>query len=63
MTDLNSQILIGVDGGGTSCRIALLRDGRRFETKLGRANVASDRTGAIETIRQGIDDVLAKAGL
>jgi glucosamine kinase len=63
MTDLNSRFLIGVDGGGTSCRVALLRDGQRFETKLGRANVASDRAGAIATIRQGIDDVLAKAGL
>jgi glucosamine kinase len=63
VSDLNSDYLIGVDGGGTSCRVALLRDGERFETKLGRANVASDRVGAIATIRQGIDEVLAKAGL
>ncbi|MFT4959447.1 MAG: glucosamine kinase [Paracoccaceae bacterium] len=63
MSRPDRQYLIGVDGGGTSCRIALLRDGQRFEVALERANVASDRDGAIATIRQGLDSVLAKAGL
>lgn len=63
MSDPNFPYLIGVDGGGTSCRIALLRNDQRFEVKLGSGNVAIDRSRAIATIRQGLDQVLAKANL
>lgn len=55
--------LIGVDGGGTSCRIALQRHGQRTEVVLGRANVTTDLSGAVGSIREGLDAVAAKAGL
>jgi glucosamine kinase len=41
------DILIGIDGGGSSCRFALLHGGQRHEVALGPANVYSDRQGAI----------------
>lgn len=56
-------ILIGVDGGGTSCRIALLAGARRHEIKLGRANVSTDRAAAVQTIRQGLDEIAGEAGI
>ena len=55
--------LIGVDGGGTACRVALTIGGRRFDAALGPANAATDRLGAIATVRAGIAQVAAQAGL
>lgn len=55
--------LLGVDGGGTSCRVAMLRDGQRFEVLLGPANVATDRAGAIARVRGGMVQVAQQAGL
>ncbi|MGI9484699.1 MAG: BadF/BadG/BcrA/BcrD ATPase family protein [Geminicoccaceae bacterium] len=55
--------LIGVDAGGTSCRIALLWHGQRTELVLGRANVASDFSGAVGLIGEGLEAVAVKAGL
>lgn len=60
---VNGVGLLGIDGGGTSCRIALERHGRRTEVVLGRANVTSDFEGATKLIREGLDAVAAKAGL
>jgi glucosamine kinase len=59
----SSPILIGVDGGGTSCRVALVHRGRRWDALQGPANVSTDFGGAIAAIRAGIDDVLGQAGL
>ncbi len=55
--------LIGVDGGGSSCRFALLWRGQRTEVTLGRANVATDRSGAISTIEAGLEALADKAGM
>ncbi|MCF6231684.1 MAG: ATPase [Rhodobacteraceae bacterium] len=55
--------LIGVDGGGTACRVALTFGGRRFDVALGPANAATDRLGAIATVRTGIALVAEQAGL
>ena len=55
--------LVGIDGGGTSCRIALKWRGRRTEVVLGSANVTTDFRGAVQLIRKGLKDVAAKAGL
>lgn len=55
--------LIGIDGGGTSCRIALQQRGRRTEVVLGSANVTSDFAGAIGLIREGLDMIAEKAEL
>ncbi len=55
--------LIGVDGGGTSCRVALVRPGfPRIETAGGPANVTSDFNGAIATISGLIDGLLHGSG-
>lgn len=63
MSEAQQPCLIGVDGGGTACRVGLLYAGRRFEVEADSANVATDRAAAIATIRQGLEDVAAKAGL
>jgi glucosamine kinase len=48
------DILIGIDGGGSTCRFALLCGGERVEVTRGPANVHSDRDGAIRTLREGL---------
>jgi glucosamine kinase len=63
MEDSQKPCLIGVDGGGTSCRVALLIDGRRFEVTLGQANATTSRGAAIATVQSGIDQVVEKAGI
>lgn len=63
MTGNSDNAVFGVDGGGTACRIALVHDGRRFESRLGPANVTTDLAGAIATVRQGIARVADQAGL
>ncbi|MGI9506444.1 MAG: BadF/BadG/BcrA/BcrD ATPase family protein [Geminicoccaceae bacterium] len=55
--------LVGVDGGGTSCRIALDLHGQRTEVVLGRANVTTDFRGATKLIKEGLEAVAAQAGL
>ncbi|PVH28229.1 BadF/BadG/BcrA/BcrD ATPase family protein [Pararhodobacter oceanensis] len=55
--------LIGVDGGGTRCRFALLHHGQRFEVQGGPANLHSDRTAAIATLHQGLAALAQSAGL
>jgi len=54
--------LIGIDGGGSSCRFALLHAGRRHEVVLGPANVHSDRDGALATLREGLAALAAVSG-
>lgn len=63
MIESSSSLLVGVDGGGTSCRAALRGQGQRFEVKLGSANVSTDFDGATETIRTALAELAAKAGL
>ncbi len=55
--------LVAVDGGGTSCRIAVLRDGVRSDVTTGSANVASDRGAAIQTINDALAELAGIAGL
>ncbi len=57
------DILIGVDGGGSGCRIAMTRGAQRWDHQSGPANLASDFTGALERLAQGLRDLAAKAGL
>jgi glucosamine kinase len=63
MRDSNKTGLIGADGGGTSCRVALVIGGQRYEVTLGCANAATDRAGAIAVVRGGIDQVAVQAGI
>ncbi|SPH17817.1 Glucosamine kinase GspK [Defluviimonas aquaemixtae] len=53
-------ILIGVDGGGTSCRAALAMSGRRIDLKGGPTNV-SDFNGAIDRLRTLLDRLIGMA--
>jgi len=63
MKDSRDICLIGVDGGGTSCRVALLCGQLRCEVTLGRANATTDRLAAIATVQSGIDQVISGAGI
>lgn len=61
------SLLIGVDGGGTACKVALCANGGAdltgvTEVRRGPANV-SDFAGAVANILDGLDAVLAAAGL
>ncbi len=57
------RILIGIDGGGTSCRAALIVADRRFDASGGPANVSSDFEGATERLRAVMADLARQASL
>jgi len=57
------QILIAVDGGGSTCRLALLRAGQRIDLTLGPANVTTDRDASIATLLDGLAQLGKSAGL
>ena len=63
MSDANTEILIGVDGGGTACRFALSHAGGRVEHRAGPANVYSDFRAALATLTSGLEALAAKSGL
>ncbi|GGB34190.1 N-acetylglucosamine kinase [Roseibium aquae] len=63
MTDWTSPLFIGIDGGGSTCRFALETHTGRYETQLGSANVHTDRSRALGTIKDGLVSILAQAGL
>ncbi|MBM7066616.1 ATPase [Actibacterium sp. 188UL27-1] len=55
--------LIGVDGGGTACRICLIWRGQRIEARMGGANVTTDPSGAVAAITEGLHDVARQADI
>ncbi len=59
----NGSTLIGIDGGGTACRLALLRQGKRVELSSGSANVTTDFEAATGIIRDGLAALAEKAGM
>lgn len=61
--DMAGTVLVGIDGGGSTCRAAVLAAGRRHEVVLGPANVSADFDGALATIRAAIAELAARAGL
>jgi glucosamine kinase len=63
MSESRPSSLIGIDGGWSSCRFALLRGSTRFEATLGAANAFSDRAGTVATLREGIARLAAQAGM
>ena len=63
MVSDRTSLVIGVDGGGTSCRAALLRGDARFDARGGAANVTSDFDGAIRCISALLQDLATQAGL
>jgi glucosamine kinase len=63
MDHMAADNLIGIDGGGTSCRAALLWRGKRYEARSGSANVTSDLQGAVAAISEALRDVALQARL
>ncbi|MCB2129159.1 MAG: ATPase [Rhodobacteraceae bacterium] len=62
MTNSTDTSFLAVDGGGTGCRLALVRDGVRTDHTGGPANVFSDFSGAVGAIRDGLAGLAARAG-
>jgi glucosamine kinase len=61
MTD---RIDIGIDGGGTGCRVALsVAGGPAHETRGGPANIVTDPAGAEAAIREALVAALSAQGL
>ncbi|EIE49097.1 ATPase [Salipiger aestuarii] len=56
-------MILGVDAGGTTCRLALEHDGQRTEVTLGAANVTSDFDAAVTVLRAGLAQLAQEAGL
>ena len=58
-------ILIGIDGGGTSCRAAVLlgASGPRYDVVLGPANVSTDFHAALDAIRAALSKLGSLANI
>ncbi|GAB5447639.1 glucosamine kinase nucleotide-binding domain-containing protein [Gymnodinialimonas sp.] len=54
MTAPQTPSLIGIDGGGTQCRFALLHGGERFEVQMAAANASTDPSETLTTLTQGL---------
>ena len=65
MIDSSQTLLIGVDGGGTGCRVAIgtLADGILARADGGRANVASDPDLAIKNVVAAVAAAAAMCGI
>ncbi|MGB7242601.1 MAG: BadF/BadG/BcrA/BcrD ATPase family protein [Sulfitobacter sp.] len=65
MQSLADTILIGVDGGGTGCRVAIGTDRRGLLAEVcgGRANATSDFDLAIDNIKKAVALAAVQAGL
>ncbi|WP_121630289.1 BadF/BadG/BcrA/BcrD ATPase family protein [Tropicibacter alexandrii] len=54
--------MIGIDGGGTTCRGALIWQGRRVDVSRPGANVTSDFDGAVAAVSNVLRDLAKAAG-
>mgnify|MGYP000032302785 FL=1 len=65
MNDTTSQTYLGLDGGGTGCRLAICdRSGRRLaEARGGAANYTSDPDATVRNLRAAIAAAAQEAGL
>lgn len=65
MTDSLHNLIIGIDGGGTGCRVAIgtLADGVIARAEGGRANVASDPRLAIRNIIETVEAAAANGAI
>lgn len=61
---LIGPLLIGIDGGGSSCRATLLAGpNARYDVVLGPANVSTDFNAALATINAALAQLADRAGL
>ena len=65
MTDSEHTLIIGVDGGGTGCRVAIgtLRQGVLAQAEGGRANATSNPDLALKNVVTATHEAAQKAGL
>ncbi|WP_413718726.1 BadF/BadG/BcrA/BcrD ATPase family protein [Silicimonas sp. MF1-12-2] len=50
----NRPEIIAIDGGGTRCRVACLRSGKRTLIEVSSANASTDLAGTIEQVNKGL---------
>ena len=55
-------MILGVDGGGTRCRLALDGPAGRHDIEVGPANVFTDLEGAMAQVAAGVEALAAAAG-
>ncbi|MWD28606.1 N-acetylglucosamine kinase, partial [Aquicoccus sp. SCR17] len=53
---MSSEIIIGMDGGGSGCRVAIRIGDRRQEARGGPANVWQDEAGAVANLAAALDE-------
>lgn len=65
MADSLHTLIIGIDGGGTGCRVAVgtVADGMIAKAEGGRANVASDPELAVKNIIKTVEAAAAKGAI
>lgn len=65
MNATGSDFLIGIDGGGTGCRVAIARAGGGViaRAEAGPANATSDLRGCVANVRMALEQALVSAGL
>lgn len=63
MQDPRHSSLIGVDGGGTTCRFALVHRGQRFDIQRASANASTDFEGTLGTLTEGLTALAGSAGV
>lgn len=61
--DAGQGMIIGMDGGGSGCRAALVLGAARHEVALGPANVTTGFDPALATIRAALVALAARAGV
>ncbi|WP_413871068.1 BadF/BadG/BcrA/BcrD ATPase family protein [Albidovulum sp.] len=59
----SGTVLLGIDGGGSSCRAAAVAGGVRYEVTLGPANVTTGFDGAVATIVRALGMLADRSGL
>jgi glucosamine kinase len=62
-TVMETRIDIGIDGGGTGCRVVVCAQGQEVRAEGGPANVLSDPEEAVASITATLDRALADAAL
>lgn len=63
MMNRETNPILAVDGGGTTCRIAFSAGDQQFVIEVGPANVSSDFAGAVARIVEGLQGLAAKLGV
>lgn len=63
MSDGTDRQVLAIDGGGTRCRIALVRGAERVQVETGPANAYSDFDGAVRSIEAALALLAERSGV